>query len=118
LGGDYCPITHCNMARHTSLTSQSNPLANNDATSNPNLGNDDRALADDDIVGDLHKVVDLDARLDPRTTKTRPVEGDTRTYLHIVINLHNAKLRDFTMTVTTLLKPEAIATHHTASVNY
>jgi hypothetical protein len=54
-------------------------------------------LSDDHVVADLHEVVDLGAFADPGAAKTRAVHRGARADLHIVVDLHDARLAHLAM---------------------
>ena len=55
-------------------------------------------FADNDVVSDLHEIVDLGAFLDPGSPEPRPVDSRVRANFNVVINLHDAELGHFFVT--------------------
>src|ERR1043166_9003595 len=74
-------------------------------------------FSDNDVVSDLHEIVDLDAFLNPGPAKARPIDGRVRTDFHVVVNLDDADLRNLSLPTVFEFKSEAIGADHYASVN-
>lgn len=81
------------------------------------MGNENAMFANDDIVADLHLVVDLGASTDPCAAKAGTVNGCAGTDFDIVVELNDADLLDFDMAAFGELIAEAIRTNNTAAVN-
>ena len=66
---------------------------------NSALGHDDTMTANDDVVGDLDKIVDLGSFADHRVAACSPVDGSVATDLDIVLDDHPTDLGDLAVTV-------------------
>src|SRR5438045_4450527 len=65
-----------------------------DGTSgNAGQGGDDNIFADDDVVADVHQIIDLDAATDHGGIERSPINGSVGADLHVVANLQAADLR-------------------------
>lgn len=87
-------VTNSNVTNDPGLTSQNGIVANYHTTGQTNLGNNQTTLSDDDVVGNLHQVVDLGTSLDPGAAKPGTIDADIRADLHVVVDLDNADLGD------------------------
>ena len=83
------------VAHQPRLTRQRHVPTQSCTTRNPRLRAQDAVRADRDVVRDLHEVVDLRALADVRAAETRAVHGRVRADFHVVVDLHDAGLRDF-----------------------
>src|SRR5258708_1892652 len=71
-------------------------------------------LADDDVMGDLHHVVDLGALSHDRPAEPGAVQGGIGADLDVVLNDHHPDLRDFLVPAVDELVAKAVgADHHT-----
>ena len=72
-------------------------------------------LADGHAVGDLHQVVDLRARLDPRLAHRRPIDRRVGADLDVVFDHDDRRLRDLLVrAVGVVREAEAVAANHGA----
>ena len=72
---------------------------------------------DDDVVGDLDKVVDFRAFLNPRPTEPGAVDGDVRADFHVVVDLDDASLGNFHVATAGEFEAEAVAPQDRATVD-
>ena len=66
-------ITNLNMAINSHLAGERDITADSHAAGDPNLGAKDAVSPNDDIMGNLHQIVDLDALLNRSSAETRPI---------------------------------------------
>ena len=64
----------------------------------------------------MHQVIDLRAFLNPGATKTRAINRRVRADFHIVIDLHDADLRNFCVPAFHDLETKSIRRNHHAAV--
>lgn len=83
------------MARHARLARQGDAISDQGSAGDAGERHNEAVLADDDVVRDLHQVVDLSAPLDHRRTAHAPIDGDVGADLHIVFDDHRADVRHF-----------------------
>src|SRR6185312_3347973 len=72
----------------------------------------DAVLANLDVVSDLHQVVDLASRADPRRAHGRSVNGDAGAQLHVVLHDHIADLGELSVHPAVPHEAEAVAPDH------
>jgi hypothetical protein len=65
-------------------------------------------------VSNLHKIVDLDSLLNPCPTEPRTVHSRVGPYLDIVVDLHDASLRNLLLPPIAKLVAKAIGSYHRA----
>ena len=71
-----------------------------------------RVLADLDVVGDLHEVVDLGAAAHDGAAERRAVDGDVGAELHVVLEHDGAELGHLVMAAAALHVAEPVAADH------
>ena len=71
--------------------------AENRASRDARLRDDEAARPDDDVVADLDQIVDFRALLDPCAAEARAVNGRVGTDFDIVVDLDDTDLRDLLM---------------------
>ena len=92
LGPDHDVVADLDMTDHPRLPSQRAMPADFGAAGDPDLGNDDRILADGHVVSYLHQVVDLRPAPDAGDAERRPVDAAAGADLHIVLDNHDPDL--------------------------
>src|SRR3954454_8334687 len=95
LAADDVSISDLYVTIDTDLTADHHVIADATAPRKSGLRRDDRVLADNDVVRDLHQIINLCAALDPRPAKACPIDGGVSSNLHVVVDLHDAELRHF-----------------------
>ncbi len=85
------------MSRDADLSAEHGEVANRRASRNSDLRDQQRALADLHVVGNLNEVVDFRSRADERSFETRPVYACVRADFNVVFHDHLADLRHFDM---------------------
>jgi hypothetical protein len=68
-------------------------------------------------VRNLHEIVDLHALLNPRSAKTRAINGRVCADLDIIVDLNDAELLNLLLPAINHFKTETIRTDHRAAVN-
>jgi len=106
-GGDTA-ISYSEMAGYTHLSPQDYALADVYTSRDPNLGNDDGALPDGDVMADLYQIIDLDPLLNPSATNGGTVNGGIGPDLHVVVDLDDPYLRDLEVILRRMGKTESI----------
>src|SRR5882724_8311955 len=84
------------------------PCAARQVLRNARLRGDDGILSNNDIVRDLHKIVDLNAFLDPGPAESSAINGCVCPDLNVVVNLDNSELRNFLVTAFDEFEPKTI----------
>ena len=79
---------------------------------NANLGNQDGVLADNDIVGDMDKIVGLNPPTDMSFAEGRHVYGIIGPDFNIIIDLNDARVRNFVIAFAVGSKTKAITANH------
>ncbi len=85
------------MSANADLTCCRDIITKACATSDSNMGDDDAMLSKNNVMPDLHLIVDFGSSTNPRTAKPCAVDGSTSTNLNIIIKLNNADLLDLHM---------------------
>src|SRR5690606_13321802 len=86
------------------------------ASRDPDLRADQAMFADDDVVGDLHKVVYFRALANHRAAETRAVEGAVGADLDVVLDDDISDLRDFLVPALDKLVAETVRADDHAGV--
>src|SRR5204863_193949 len=81
------------------------------------LGDDDRVLADLDVVRDLHEVVDLGAAPHDRVAEHRAIDRRVGSDLHVVLDEDPAHLRDLAVRLPVECVAEAVGPDHRARMD-
>src|SRR5260370_8957829 len=105
------------MPNDAHLSGHGHALTDSNTARNPCLCRNDRVLSDHNVVGNLHKVVDLHALLDPRSPEARPINGRIRADFHIVVDLDGPQLRDLSLAAFFELKSKTVCTNDRAAMN-
>ena len=87
------------------------------ASCNPHLRHNNGVLPYDHVVGDLNQVVRFHPSLDPCLAEGGPVDAVVGSYLHFVVDLDDADLRDFDILRTVSYIAESIAPDDRAGMN-
>jgi hypothetical protein len=95
LSGNNHFVAYLEVARHADLPSQRGVTAYPGAARNSDLRHDQTMLANDDVMADLHEVIDLGALADNRRPKRAAVDGDVGSNFNIIVDDDLADLRDF-----------------------
>jgi hypothetical protein len=82
------------------------------AAGDSGLGHQQGVLPNDHVVGDLHKIVDFTAFLNPSAPEAGPVHGGVCADLNVIVHLDDANLRNFDMPTAGPFKAEAVAPQH------
>ncbi len=91
-GGNHDAISDSDMADNARLTADNNAFSQLRTARNADLGDNDRMLPDDHIMGDLNEVVDLDPPLDPGPAERAAVNRCVCPDFDIIIDLDIADL--------------------------
>src|ERR1700736_557347 len=105
------------MPYNADLTSHLHIFANSRAAGYPSLGCDDRIFSNNDVVRDLHKVVDLSPFLNPGSAEPCAIYRCVRADLHVVVNLNNSDLRNFLVLAFNKFESETIGPDDRAAMN-
>ena len=103
------------MAADANLAAELDAVANHGAAGDADLRREQYVPAKDHAVRNLHEVVDLRARLDPRLADRRPIDRRVGADLDIVLDHDRRGLRDlFVRAVRTRREAVAVAADHGA----
>src|SRR5207247_636931 len=105
------------MANDPDLACHRNAFAHPDTSGNSHLGGHYRMFPNDYVVRNLHEVVDLDVFLDPGSDKPRAFDRRVGADFHIVVDLHNPNLWNFSLAAVFEFKSETVCTDDCAAVN-
>src|SRR5262245_4629274 len=114
---DRGPVANFKMTDDADLSPHHNSFADARAARNARLRDDHGILSDDDVVRDLHEIVDLHALLNPCSAKTRAIDSGVRADLDIVVNLDNPELLNFLLASFDHFETKPIRTDNSAAVN-
>ena len=81
------------------------------------MGCNNRIFSKNNVVRDLHEVVDLHAFLDPRPAKSSAINRRVRADLCVVVDLDDADLRNFSISTIDKFESESICADDCAAVN-
>ena len=95
MGGDYGSVANGNVAHNADLTCHLHLLSHAGTSRDSRLCGDHGVFSDHYVVGNLHKIVDLDAFLDPGASKTRAIDRGVGADFHVVVDLHDSELLNF-----------------------
>src|SRR5204863_6148041 len=87
------------------------------ATRDSSLCCDDGVLPNDDVVRDLHQIVDLDPFLNPGSTESGTIDGRVCADLRVVIDLNDSDLWNLLVTTLNQFEPETIRTDDCTAMN-
>ena len=73
-------------------------------------------LADDDVMADLHEIVNFDSFVNMRHAQRRSVNRHVRADFNIIVNRHRADLRDFDVFAVHGREAEPVAADDRAAV--
>lgn len=90
LGAHLRATSNGNVASERSLAADLNEVLQHRRPGNTNLRHDDTALAQADVVTDLHQIIEARARTNHRVPHRAPVDGGVRTYFDVVLDQHPA----------------------------
>ena len=109
-------VSDFDVPNDTGLSADHHSFANPDASSNPGLGSNHGIFSDHNVVGHLHQIVYLRARLNPCPTETRSIDRRVRADLYVIVDLDNSDLRHFLLAFRRHFETESICTNHSAAV--
>src|SRR5439155_890204 len=118
LRGDDSAVTDREMVGDAHLAGEHDTPADPARPGDPHLGDDDRVLADLDVVTDLHEVVDLGPAADDRLPQGGTVDGRVGADLDVVLDHHGADLRDLPVRFAVEGVAEAVGADHRARVDH
>ncbi len=95
LGGNDCAIANVEMSCQSCLSGEGNVITESGAAGDADLADDNAVFADDYVVGDHDKIVDLRALLNPGFVETPAINRSVCADFGIVINLDVTDLWDF-----------------------
>src|SRR5260370_941432 len=110
-------VLDCKMANDPDLSGHHHFFSDAGAAGIAGLGGDDGMLSNNDVVRDLHEIVDLNALLDPGPTESSSINGCVCPDLDVVVDLNNSELRNFLVTAFDEFEPKAIRADHCTAVN-
>ena len=106
------------MVDHAGLPPHHDVVLDDRAAGDADLRRHQHATADGDAVRDVHEVVDLRARADPRLADRRPIDRRVRADLHVVFDDDVGVLGNLQVRAVGLLRePEAVAADDAAVEN-
>ena len=117
LGSDHDFWSDCDVPDDPNLATERRILADLCAATNTILGDDNTVFANDDVVADLHEVVDLSAFADHGVALRAPVNRAVCPNLDIVRDHHAADLRDFSVMILVENVAVAVGANHGAGMN-
>jgi hypothetical protein len=113
LSAHHGAIADGEMTRHPHLAGEHGPAAHHGTPGDAHLGDQHRVIADNNVVGNLHEIINFYAIPDPRLAEARAVNRDIGPDLDIIPHHHNADLRDLgAHALLVHLVAEAIAANH------
>ena len=95
--GNQRTIADLHVFHHAGLGSQDNEVAELGRPCNSCLGDDDAVAANNHVVGDLNKVIDLRSFTDFCVHEEAPIDCRVGTKFDTISNNHSANLRDLEM---------------------
>jgi len=102
------------MASESGLSSDHDKIADLCAAGNPDLSGQDAAPAENDIVPDLHQIIDHRARTDHGVVSRPAVDRRVGADIHIIADDHPPELRDLDRPLGVRREPESgLADPHT-----
>ena len=110
-------VLDCKMANDPDLAGHHHFFSDASAAGNARLRGDDGMLSNNDVVRDLHEIVDLNAFLDPSPTESSPINGCVCPDLNVVVNLDNSELRNFLVTAFDEFEPKTVRADYCTAVN-
>src|SRR6266581_564019 len=116
LRADQRAVGDLNVPNNSRLASNHHSFANPDAPGNPGLRRNHGVFSDHNVVGHLHQIINLRARLNPGPTEARPIDRRVRADLHVIVDLDNSDLRHFLLTLRRHFETESVCTNHGAAV--
>src|SRR5438552_12338641 len=105
------------MADDSHLSGNHDALPNSGTSRDSGLRGNDGVLADDDVMRHLHKIIDFNAFLNPGSTEPRAVDGGIGADLDIVIDLHDAHLRNLCVLSVDDLESETVGSDDHSAMN-
>ena len=116
LGTDSRVVTHFQVSCYAHLTCKHAPFAHFRTASHTHLRRHDRVLSHFHIVRNLYEVVKFHTLADDGAAHRRAVNTCVGTNLHIVLDGHDANLRNLFVAFGRRCKAETVGTNHTTSV--
>ena len=110
-------VLDCKMANDPDLAGHHHFFSDAGAAGNARLRGDDGMLSNNDVVRDLHEIVDLNAFLDPGPTESSAIDGCVCPDLNVVVNLDNSELRNFLVTAFDEFEPKTVRADYCTAVN-
>jgi hypothetical protein len=92
-------------------------LAHARAARDSGLGHDYGIYPNDNVVRNLHEIVDLHPLLNPCPTKSGAINCRVCTDLDIIVDLHNPELLNFFLSAIYDFKAKTIGADHCATMN-
>ena len=105
------------MVRDADLPGEDHTAPDPARARDADLGDDDRVLADLDVVRDLHEVVDLGAAPHDRVAEHRAIDRRVGADLHVVLDEDPAHLRDLAVRLPVECVAEAVGPDHRARMD-
>ncbi len=109
-GGDLRAGADLEMARQPRLTAEGGEVADHGRAGNARLRDENAVAADDDIVADLHEIIDLRPLADDRVAIGAAIDRRAGADLDVVLDDHAADLRHLEMPARPHREAEAVLT--------
>jgi hypothetical protein len=116
LRSDRGAIADLDMIDHAHLSSQRDILAEFGTSGDAGLSGDYRVFSDDNVMRNLHEVIDLCPSTDQGAAECSPVDRAIGADLDIVFDFDNTHLRDFDPLIADSGVAKAVAADHNTGV--
>jgi hypothetical protein len=100
------------VIRDSHVPGEDNVVPYSCTAGDPDPGHDQAALADPDIVTDLHEVVQLGATTDDGIVDASPIDASIRSHLDLVLQNTGTHMRDAGVPLTIRQVPKALTPDH------
>jgi hypothetical protein len=114
--GDLRTFADLHMADHAGMRAHDHEVAELRRTRNAALGHNYAMAANDDVVGDLHEIVDLSTLADDRVRQGTSVDGGVGADLNVITYDHTSNLGYFQVPLSPHCEPEPVLTDADAGV--
>src|SRR5439155_7178898 len=111
-------VANFKMPCKANLPSHHHVFAHACAACYASLRRDDRIFSNDDVVRDLHEIVDLHTLLNPGPAKPGAVDGRVCANLDIIIDLNDPELLNLLLPAIDHFKTKAVRANDCAAVKY
>ena len=110
LTSDFRRLPQSKMSGHTGLTAQDHVIRQGSAARNSHLGTQNAMTTNDDVMRDLHEIIDFGSFADTGSAKAGPIHRGIRANLHIVFELNVSHLRHLSVPTVHQLISEPVGT--------